>query len=207
MKKLLSILGLTVFAATATMAQEDSAANAADSSAYGAEADVSSGLYGELGLTSLRGRNPALFTGGSFQPTMLRGVLGKPFTPWLNGELMLGIGLQGDEVRRLVPAPTSANVEVKTLVGIYATPTLHLSKGKLYARAGYANITYSDVHIPAPGLIQTQGVFSKHDSLSWGVGGAYQFNDSMSVTADYMRYYKRKSEKLDGFTIGLGYKF
>jgi hypothetical protein len=30
---------------------------------------------------------------------------------------------------------------------------------------------------------------------------------NFTVNADYMQYYKRKNEKLDGFSIGLGYKF
>lgn len=206
MKKIFTALSLVTLLSTAALAQ-DAPADSQDASNQN-HADAATNYYGELGFVSLRGKNPKLFTGGgSFKPKMLRGVLGKPITPWLNGELMLGIGSGGEQVRRLVPAATSADVEVKTLVGLYATPTLQLGKGKVFARLGYANITYSDVNIPAPGPIVTQGIFSKHDSLSWGLGGSIDLSPNFSLNADYMTYYKRKGEKLDGFTIGLGYKF
>ncbi len=204
MKKILAALSLAVLASTAVMAQDASTDMA---SADSASMDMSSGIYGEIGFTGLRGDNDKLFSGGSFRPTMLRGLVGTSFTPWLNGELMLGLGVNGDKVLQLAPSPTSVNAEVKTLVGLYATPTLKLSGGKLFARIGYANITYSDAKLPAAGPLAKQGIFSKHDSISWGFGGSFDLGSNLSLNADYMQYYKRKNEKLDGFTVGLGYKF
>jgi len=200
MKKFAAVLGLTLLASTAVMAQD---APATDDGAP-------NNIYGELGITGLRGSNTALFS-GKFKPTMLRGVLGTSFTPWLNGELMLGIGINSDQIPQPQPAPTVVNADVKTLVGVYATPTLHLNdnKAKLYARLGMTNITYSDVKIPVPppSTIGMTGIFSKSNSFSWGLGGGFNITDRLSLNADYMVYYKHQGEKLDGFTLGLGYKF
>ena len=205
MKKILTALSFAALLSTAATAQD--MANDNNSTGDQTQTEATTNYYGELGFVGLRGKNPKLFTGGSFKPSMLRGVLGTSFTPWLNGELMLGVGVNGDKVLQLAPAPTSVNAEVKTLLGVYATPTLKLSSGKLFARLGYANITFSDAKVPGAGPIATQGIFSKHDSLSWGLGGSFDLGNNLSLNADYMTYYKRKGEKLDGFTVGLGYKF
>lgn len=209
MKKIrFAALALALFTCGAVWAQ-DAGAPAQDSTNAGQGFGQS--FYGELGLTNLRASNRALLT-RSASPVLLRGVVGSPINPWLNGELMLGIGLQGKDAPLVTPIGTitsARDLEVKTMLGLYLTPTLNFANGgKVYGRLGWNNITFSDVPLPpVGGAMQSTGMFSKHDSLSWGLGGAIPVGQNFSVNADYMRYYKRKGEKLDGFTIGLGYKF
>jgi opacity protein-like surface antigen len=206
MKKWIPVLVLAALFNTAAWAQDaEVAANSGAQS--GTFEEAHSPYYGELGLTTLRGSS-AVATNGKFKPKMLRGVLGKPLTPWLNGELMLGIGLDSSKVLPPAPATNLADGEVKTLLGLYATPTMHFGNGaRVYGRLGWANITYSDIPLTGAGPLQTQGLYRKHDSLSWGVGASFPVSPSFSVGADYMSYYKRKGEKLDGLTLNLGYKF
>ncbi|MFI0546148.1 MAG: outer membrane beta-barrel protein [Brachymonas sp.] len=208
MKKASALLGL-LLACGAALAQD--AAPAAETAAAPSASAFGQSFYGELGLATLRGSNSNLLT-GKFKPTMLRGVVGSPINPWLNGELMLGIGMQGKSAPLAVPFGTTTaatGLEVKTMLGLYLTPTLNFANGgKVYGRVGWNNITFSDVpQPPVAGLMQSTGVFSKHDSLAWGLGGAIPVGQNFTVNADYMQYYKRKNEKLDGFSIGLGYKF
>lgn len=176
--------------------------------------------YGEMGYTMLKANSNIL--SNSFKPTMLRGVLGTSLTPWLNGELLLGIGLKGEDATirpdlQLVDETRARNQDVKTLFGLYVTPTYKIADvGRVYARLGWANNTSSDAKvkpympgtIPAgTGTIHMARVIQKRNSASYGVGAAFDINESFSVGADYMVYYKYHGEKIDGLTIGLGYKF
>ncbi len=198
MKRLLTTAVLAGLVATPVLAQDAQEAQVDD-------------IYGELAYTRLKVDSDLLSK--KAEPTMLRGVLGKGFTPWLNGELMLGIGLN-DASATLAPGLAAGSQteaksqELKTLLGLYATPTVKLGeKGKVFARVGWANTTTSDVKIPGAGTIRTERLLKKHDSLSYGAGAAFNLNESFSLGMDYMVYYKRKDEKVDGVSFSLGYRF
>ena len=36
---------------------------------------------------------------------------------------------------------------------------------------------------------------------------SYDLNKAVYLNADYTSYYDRKDQKLDGFTVGVGYRF
>ena len=206
---LLALLGNTAWAQDAdnSTVADDTSAPTADTSYNMGQDETRSGYYGELGYASLKGRSNAV-QGNSFKPKMLRGVIGKPLNSWLNGELMLGIGASSAKVLPPAPATTLVDAEIKTLLALYATPTLNFGNGgRVYGRLGWANITFSDLPLTGAGPFQSRSLYSKHDSLSWGVGASFPITQSLSVGADYMLYYKRKGEKLDGLTLNLGYKF
>ncbi len=212
-KKWFSLMAVAALISSSVWAQDADSSADADNSAPAAETTYASheeaptAYYGELGYTTLKGRSNSV-QGNTFKPKMLRGVVGKPLNPWLNGELMLGIGASGARVLPPAPATTLADAEIKTLLALYATPTLHFGNGgRVYGRLGWANITFSDLPLAIPGPLQSRSLYSKHDSLSWGVGASFPITQSLSVGADYMLYYKRKGEKLDGLTVNLGYKF
>lgn len=213
MKKWIALLAAVAFVHTAAWAQEaEAGTDSYSDSSITAPSDTpeaaTSQYYGELGYTTLSGTSNAV-SSGKFKPKMLRGVVGKTINPWLNGELMLGLGASSTKVLPAVPAAVNrVDAEVNTLLALYATPTMHFGNGgRVYARLGWANITFSDLPLPAPGPLQTRSLYSKHDSLSWGLGASFPITQNLSLGADYMLYYKRKGEKLDGLTVNLGYKF
>ena len=42
---------------------------------------------------------------------------------------------------------------------------------------------------------------------AYGLGLSYKLSETMSLNADYMRYYNKNSVKGTGFTVGLGMRF
>ena len=213
MKKFAAIAALALLASAGAYAQDSDAESDSGMARLGA------GLYGELGFTKIKATNPAAFAGGSVNPTMLRGVLGKELMPNLSAELMLGLGAgagSADFKYTLPPSPVvmTARVEseVKTMLGFYIVPKIQLSdRAQAYARLGLTNMSTSDTPVAVMGGLpagtsnnMTNG---KNNSVSWGLGASYRIGENLGASLDYMVYHKKSQVKVDGVNIGLTYKF
>ena len=209
MKKFAAIAAIALLASVSAYAQE-----------AGSDMDrLGAGLYGELGFTKIKATNPAAFAGGSSNPTMLRGVIGKELMPNLSAEMMLGLGLGTGALNYTYTAGsppavinTRVESEVKTMLGLYIVPKIQLSDRALaYARLGLTNMSTSDTPASVMGGLpagasnnMTNG---KNNSFSWGLGASYRIGENVGMSLDYMVYHKKSQVKVDGVTIGVTYKF
>lgn len=136
--------------------------------------------------------------GEKIKPAMLTGVVGYGLHPHLAVEGMLGLGVKKG---RFVDEDGLHEVKYKSAYGIYLKPRYQVTPElELFARLGYTQ---------AKTKINWQGGSSSDSdgSTSWGFGGNYTLDKNLYVTASYMNFYKEGSVKIDGFNLGVGYKF
>lgn len=157
------------------------------------------GLYGEIGYTSLNYKGPVM----SLSPMgAVRVILGYNLMENLAIDGMVAAGA-GDG------STTVSGVAVKGRLdsgyGIYLKPKTKLSESiEVFGRLGYAN-TKSSATASVPGF--TASASSSSDDFSYGVGASVKVTKDMSVNLDYMSYYNKNSESVNGFTLGLGFNF
>jgi len=160
------------------------------------------GLYGEVGYTGLK------ITGAAqdVQPGVLRGILGFNFGPYLAAEGMLGFGVTKDDKEATVNGQrVTIQGDVEHMYGAYIAPKAMLGpQFELFGRFGW-----TETRLKAKA---GSGVFTGSNSRtggdwSYGLGGNFHFNPRMYVGLDYMQYYNKNSTKLEGVTLGLGYRF
>jgi outer membrane autotransporter protein len=160
------------------------------------------GLYGELGYTFLQ------IDGGNglrVNPGAVRGILGWDFHPYLAVEGMLAGGVKDDSTNVTVLGfPGNANVKLENTYGIYLKPKYDFNQWQAFARLGWARTRlHTDVNVAGV----SAGSSDSDDDFSWGLGVNYRFNPRMHVGLDYTVYYDRGNTKVDGWTLGLGYRF
>jgi len=160
---------------------------------------ASAQYYGEIGYTSLDldvDVGPTLTS----SPDAVRGIFGYEFNPNLAFEGMLAVGLSDDGVK-VNGTSVNASAEVRHLFGFYVKPKYKFTpQFEVFGRAGFSK---GKAKISGAG-----GSASESESgLSFGVGASYAINQTVSVNFDYMSYLDESDVSVDGFTLGLGYKF
>ncbi len=142
--------------------------------------------------------------GIKFKPAALIGVLGYSLNPNLAVEGTLGIGAKSGSttVQDVETGENfSARAKYKNSLGIYIKPRVQVTTElELFARLGY---TKSKVELSNGNVSES---FSE-GSTSWGFGGNYAIDKNLYLTASYMNFYKKDGVKIDGFNLGVGYKF
>ncbi len=107
-------------------------------------------------------------------------------------------GQVGTGVKDETNIPTaSVDSEFQNLWAIYLKPNITImDKLNLHALAGYARtkqtLNSSDLHAT---------------DFSYGAGLGYALTDNMEVVMDAMRYSDKSKSKVDGYTVGLDFKF
>lgn len=153
-------------------------------------------LYGEIGYGQLKLEENGF--GAKVDPSMARGIIGYELNPNLAVEGHLGIGVNDDSTR---VGGLSVNGEVDNLVGVFVKPKVKLGDTvELFGRAGAAS---TKVSASAGGLKESD----RGTSLAYGFGASFNLTPQLSLNADYMNYYDRKGVKLDGVTVGVGFRF
>ena len=66
----------------------------------------------------------------------------------------------------------------------------------MFGRAGYVSTKLS-----------SDGESDREGSLAYGMGGSFRMTPSLSLNVDYMIYHKKDDAKIDGYSIGLNYRF
>jgi opacity protein-like surface antigen len=153
--------------------------------AMGAQAQS---MYGELGFGALTYKEPGL----KLKPGMVRGLLGYQISPNVSAEGMLGVGANTDT------APGSgATLKVNNMAGVFVKAQANVTNSfAVYGRLGGA---YTKLRV--------SGVSDSGSSVAYGLGVSYDISKSLYLNADYMNYYDRNNQKIDGYTLGVGLRF
>ena len=107
-------------------------------------------------------------------------------------------GQVGTGVKDETNIPTaSVDSEFQNLWAIYLKPNITImDKLNLHALAGYArtkqSINSTDLHAT---------------DFSYGAGLGYALTDNIEIVMDAMRYSDKSDSKVDGYTVGLDFKF
>ncbi len=116
-----------------------------------------------------------------------------------------GMALFGvDDARVRTDKFASADDEVKVgnSLGIYIKPKYKLSnRVELFARVGVARVKGSVAYAAGGGESRSES------GLSYGAGLGFALTKSTSVNFDYMQYLNKDNAQVNGFTVGLGFKF
>jgi opacity protein-like surface antigen len=178
MKKF-AIIGAALFAAAAVQAQQ-----------------ANSPVYAEVGYSALKYQEDGLNT--DVKPGALRGIVGYELNPNLALEGMVAFGVKDDTVN---VSGFNVKGELKNAYGVYIKPKITVAEGlEIFGRLGWSHAKVK----------ASVGSFSMSDSgsdVSYGVGLSYAFMPKAYVSADYMNYYNKEGVKIDGFTVGVGFKF
>jgi opacity protein-like surface antigen len=147
--------------------------------------------YGELGYTVLDAHDSSISF--SAKPKALRGIVGYSFHPNFAAEAMLAGGVSNGSDK-------GVDVKVQHAVGVFVKPKVAFGDFEAFARVGW---TRERVRVSSG----TLSASASDDSFAWGVGANYNFTRNTYVTLDYLRYYKKDSTRIDGVTLGVGYRF
>jgi hypothetical protein len=143
-------------------------------------------VYGEVGYTGLDYRQPGL----KVSPSMVRGVVGYAFTPNLSMEGMVGLNGGSDTA-------SGTTLKLDNTVGVFGKIQAPLADGvNLYGRLGVARTS-----------LKANGTTDADTSLAYGVGMTYDLSKTTYLNADYTKYYDRDDKKLEGLTVGVGFRF
>lgn len=158
-------------------------------------------LSAEIGYAATTIKVSEAGNNGKSSPAAIRGLIAYEFHPNLAFEGMLAFGLSeaGYSLNgRNVPG---LNFKIDNIMGLYVKPKMKLSDDfEVFARIGYADLRGKTT---APGY----SVSSKDSSASYGVGLSYAIDKTYSVNADYMTYVNKNDTKVNGWTLGVGFKF
>jgi outer membrane autotransporter protein len=142
-------------------------------------------LYGELGYswTQIHGN------GFKASPGAVRGIIGYDVHPNLAVEGMLEGGTGHD-------TDNGITAKLKSSYGVFVKPKYDFGNTEVFARVGYARTN----------LALSTGDVSAND-FAYGVGVKYNVTPKVSVGLDYSRLAHKDGVKVDGVTLGLGYRF
>jgi opacity protein-like surface antigen len=162
--------------------------------AQSSNAPTSPPWYGELGYTSLKFHDGSGF---SAKPSALRAIVGYNFHPNFALEGMLAGGVSNGSTN---VSGVDVDVKLQSSYGIFAKPKVNFDNFEVFARLGWTRerVRESSAFGSATG---------SDDDFAWGAGASYNFSPKAYVTLDYLRYYSKDSAKIDGWTLGAGYRF
>ena len=165
--------------------------------AGGAQAQArtaASPLYGELGYTFLHVKAD---DGPSFNPAMVRGIIGYDFHREVRVEGMAAFGTQKDTASfEGIPV----TLDPRTAVGVYLKPKANLGGVEVFGRLGYSSVR---AKVSAAGFTDS----GTNSGFSYGIGANLNISPRMYVGADWMRYNKDDGDTTDGATISVGFRF
>lgn len=147
-------------------------------------------LYGELGYTFLRHDSGLGFRAN---PQALRGIVGYNFHPNFAVEGMAAFGTSDD-------SDNGFTSKLRHQYGVFAKPKYAFDNFEVFGRVGWvqSKIRTSSA---AGTVSDSEGDFA------WGLGANYNINPRTYVGIDYLRSYDKGSTKVDGVTIGVGFRF
>lgn len=123
---------------------------------------------------------------------MVRGVVGYQLSPCISAEGMLGPG-SGTKT----DGATGTSIKSDTLVGAFV---------KLQAPVTNSFQVYGRLGAVHTGL-KTNRASDNGSSFAYGVGLNYDRTKAVYLNADYTNYHDRHDQKIDGYTIDMGYRF
>lgn len=137
--------------------------------------------YAELGYTAVSVRA----FGAKVDPHAVRAIVGYNVHSNIAVEGMLAGGVASDN-----------GVKVKNAAGIFVKPKLTVDNLELFARLGWVQ-----------SRLAGGGATAKDDDFAWGAGLNYSINPRTYVSLDYVQYYNKSPVRVDGVTLGVGFRF
>jgi opacity protein-like surface antigen len=160
-------------------------------------------FYGELGYTFLKLKEEGLSTRNG----AIRGIFGYAFHPNVAVEGMVGFAVNDDSETFVDPTfgPVDVKVKVQNSYGIFFKPKYSFNNQvEVFGRLGW---TRSKIKATASmGGVSASASDSDND-FAYGAGVNFNINPRTYVGLDYMRYYSKEGSKVDGLTLGVGYRF
>lgn len=159
-------------------------------------------LYGELGYTFLKLKEE----GTSTRNGAIRGIVGYAFHPNFAVEGMLGFAVNDDNETFVDPTigPVNVKVKVQNSYGIFFKPKYSFNQVEVFGRLGW---TRSKVKVTASAGGVSASASDSDNDFAYGAGVNYNINPRTYVGLDYMRYFSKEGTKIDGVTLGVGYRF
>lgn len=167
------------------------AALAAGAAHAQAVAPQQSPWFGELGYSWLDFRDNDV--GFRSRPQAIRGIVGYNFHPNFAVEGMAAFGTRSG---------TDAGIDTKlsSAYGVFLKPKYDFNNIEVFARVGWAR---ERVRASALGVSDS----ATDNDFAWGAGASYSINPRTYVALDYMRLHNKDSARIDGWTLGVGYRF
>jgi outer membrane autotransporter protein len=157
--------------------------------------------YGEVGYTSLKISE----SGVDVKPGVLRGIIGFNFSNYVAFEGMAGFGVTKDSTDvNVLGNRVTLEGDVQHMFGVYVKPRVNIDGFELFGRLGYA-----DTRLKATARVGAVSVSDTTSGSDWsyGLGANFNFSPRAYVGIDYMQYYNKDDTKIEGVTLGLGYRF
>ncbi|MFY9329250.1 MAG: porin family protein [Georgfuchsia sp.] len=155
---------------------------------------ASAQVYGEVAYTGLTYEEE----GGKADLGTLGATIGYEINKNLAVEGMFAAGVQDDDVD---VGGFNVNVDLKNTYGVFLKPKAELAENlEVYARLGWAK---SKIEASAFG----QTMSDSGSDFAYGVGLQYSFSPTTYVTGSYTNLYDKEGTTIDGWGIGIGYKF
>jgi opacity protein-like surface antigen len=153
------------------------------------------GMYAGVQITQVGYKEDGFPTAN---PMALAFKLGKQFTPNFALEGRIGIGVADDEVD-VGGIPVS--LEVDNYYGVYGKAMLPLSPtASVYGLLGF---TRGKLTFSANGFSQSDS----DSDLSFGLGAEFTIAPTAFVSVEWARLLKGDGYKINGISLGLGFKF
>jgi opacity protein-like surface antigen len=159
-------------------------------------------FYGELGYTFLKLKEEGLSTRNG----AIRGIFGYAFHPNIAVEGMLGFAVNDDSVTFVDPTfgPVDVKVKLQNSYGIFVKPKYAFDKVEVFGRLGW---TRAKIKATASVGGASASASESDSDFAYGAGVNFNINPRTYVGLDYMRYYSKDGAKVDGLTLGVGYRF
>ncbi|MCB2015918.1 MAG: porin family protein [Hydrogenophaga sp.] len=143
-------------------------------------------IYGEVDYTGLNYKASGL----KVKPGMVRGIVGYEITPNLAVEGMLGLNASSDST-------SGMTAKIDNAIGVFGKAQAPLTDAlKLYGRVGVVRSS-----------LKVNGSKDNTTDLAYGAGMTYDLSKTTYLNVDYTRYLDKNSQKLDGVSAGIGFRF
>ncbi len=151
-------------------------------------------VYGEVGYNAVdykeAGRKASL---GSLSATV-----GYNFHKNLAVEGFVATGIADDDVR---VSGLNVNVEAKTSYGVFLKPKVALSDSfEVFAKLGW-------VESKIGASVANISVSEKGSDFAYGLGAQYNVSKKVYLSGGYNSFYSKNDVKVEGWNVGIGYKF
>ena len=158
-------------------------------------------IYLEASLAALSAAESVQGIQYEAKPWTFSGFVGYQINPYLSVEGYLGWGA-GHAITTENGINYGEKFKIDSSYGIFVKPRFAISNDmELFARLGYLQNNFSDSNIDRTSFKSTQS------SAAIGVGANYYLDNRTYLMGSYMSYYKKDGLSVNGFSVGVGYKF
>jgi opacity protein-like surface antigen len=156
--------------------------------------------YGEIGYTSSTYKGTEEGSSLQASPSLIRGILGYELDQNLAVEGIAAFGI-GDATLKVDGDSVDAKVKANNAFGVYLKPKMKLNDAiEIFGRVGYARLK-------ATATADGESDSTTVNGFSYGAGLSYAIDPKTSLNVDYMQYHNKGGVTINGFTLGVGYKF